>query len=100
MTASVEEEIQLLTNAGYFTEEELKREAFRALLRERPELRISLAVERYKQGDITLNRGAELAGVTTEEFKRKLANQGVRIRRGSLSEDERDERARDLGRGS
>lgn len=100
MTASVEEEIQLLTDAGYLTEEEVKREAFRALLRERPELRVSLAVERYKQGEITLNRGAELAGVTTEEFKLTLADRGIAIRRGTLSEAEREQKARDLGRGS
>lgn len=76
MVVSIEEDIQLLTDAGDLTEEEFKREAFRALLRERPELGVSLAVERYKQGEITLNRGAELAGVTTEEFKRTLAEPG------------------------
>lgn len=99
MTTSVEEQIQLLTDAGYLTEEEAKQEAFRALLRERPDLRLSLAVERYKREEITLNRAAELAGVTTEEFKQTLAKRGVSIRRGALSEEEREETARDLDRG-
>lgn len=97
MTASVEDEIKLLTDRGYLTEEEAKREAYRALLRERPDLRISLAVERYKEGDLTLNRAAEIAGVTTEELKRTLAKRGVTIRRGHVPSDERLDRARDRG---
>lgn len=99
MTVSIEEDIQLLTEEGYLSEEEAKREAFRALLRERPDLRTSLAVERYKRGGVTLNRGAEIAGVTTEEFKRILADRGVSIRRGGSSEEDRERRARELGRG-
>lgn len=98
--ASVDEEIRLLTEAGHLTEEEVRREAFHALLRERPELRLLLAIERYKKEEITLNRGAKIAGMTLEEFKRALHKRGERIRRGTVSEDRREDIARDLGRGS
>lgn len=96
MALSADEGMDLLTRGGYLTEEEIKREAFFALLRERLDLRLSLAVERYKEGGITLNRGAELARVSTEEFKQTLVERGVEIRRGSLPEEEREGRAREL----
>lgn len=97
MASRVEDEMRILTEAGYLTEEELRREAYLALLRERRDLRISLAVEHYKRGDITLHRAAEIAGVTGEEMKRILADRGVEIRRGFLSPAERDAKARELG---
>lgn len=58
---------------------------------------ISLAVERYKREDITLGRAAEIAGVTSEEMKRVLADRGVEIRRGFLSPAEREAKARTMG---
>lgn len=82
------------------SEEELEKEAYRALLRERPELRISLAVEEYRKGEVTLNRAAEIAGVTTEEMKEILNKRGVKIRRGFISEEERSEKAKELSEGA
>lgn len=99
LASNIEDEMRLLTGAGYLTEEELRREAFWALLRERRDLRISLAVEHYKVEDITLNRAAEIAGVTAEEMKRVLVERGVPVRRGFLTPEERDAMAREMARG-
>jgi predicted HTH domain antitoxin len=80
----VKEEIKVLTKGGYYpNESELLEDAFRALLEKKPELKISTAVERYKKGNISLNRVAKLAGVTTEEFKEILSGRGIKIRRGT-----------------
>ncbi|WP_424014096.1 UPF0175 family protein [Halorubrum xinjiangense] len=66
-------------------------EAVRELLRRRPELRLSLAVEKYRTGAVSLNRGAELAGVSTEPFKRELADRGINREAGFLSESVRED---------
>lgn len=93
----IEENIELLRRSGRFSsEEEFLEEAFRALLDKRPELRIELAAERYKTGDVSLNRAAEIAGHSAEEFKELLRERGISRDIGFLDEDERDERLKDL----
>ena len=96
MSRSIEKKIDLLVEEGYFSEEGIKKEAFKTLLRERSDLRIALAVEEYKRGEITLNRAAEIAGITTEEMKKKLAERGIPLKRGVLSEEEREKKINDL----
>lgn len=93
----VEENIELLRRSGRFdSEEEFLEAAFRALLEKRPELRIELAVERYKTGDVSLNRAAEIAGYSPEEFKDVLQDRGIGRDIGFLDDEERDERLQDL----
>lgn len=96
MSDSIEKKINLLVEEGYFTKEDIKKEAFKTLLRERSDLRIALAAEEYKRGEITLNRAAEIAGITSEEMKKKLIDRGISLKRGFISEDERDKKADDL----
>lgn len=55
-----------------------------------------LAVEKYRTGDVSLNRAAEIAGLSTEEFKDALAERGIKREPGFLSEDDRDEELRKL----
>ena len=47
------------------------------MLRRRPELRLELAVEKYRRGTVSLNRAAERAGVSTEKLKTELAEHGI-----------------------
>ncbi|WP_168216203.1 UPF0175 family protein [Halorussus halobius] len=62
--SEIKRDIDLLRRSGRFaSEEEFLEEAFRALLDKRPELRVELAVERYKTGDVSLNRAAEISGL-------------------------------------
>lgn len=87
-----EEDMEILRKSGDFgSREEFLEETFRAFLKENPELRVKLAVEKYRSGSVSLNRAAEIAGLSTEEFKDKLAEHGVERKPGFLSEDERDE---------
>ncbi len=93
----VQENIELLRRSGRFdTEEEFLEEAFRALLEKRPELRIELAVEQFKTGDVTLNRAAEISGYSPEEFKDVLRDRGIDRDIGFLDEDEREDRLNSL----
>lgn len=95
--SSVEGDIAALQRAGRFeSREDILEEAVRALLRTRPELRAELAIERYKSGEISLNRAAEIAGSSPEEFKELLAERGVSRESGILSDDEREQRLNDF----
>lgn len=95
MPESLEDSINTLAEEGYYTKEELKKEAYRALLIHKPNLRMTLAVERYKKGKITLNKAAELAGITTEEMKEELVERGIKLRRGFIKE-KRKEKSKEL----
>lgn len=93
----VQENIDLLRKSGRFdTEEEFLEEAFRALLEKRPELRVELAVEQYKTGDVSLNRATELSGYSPAEFKEMLQDRGIDRDIGFLDEDERESRLEGL----
>lgn len=48
-----------------------------ALLRSRPELRRYLAVELYRQDEVSLTRAAEIGGVDIETMKEILREVGV-----------------------
>jgi len=75
-----EQEFSAIVRAGCFvSEEEALREAVQTLLAVRPQLRVEAAIRRYLDGEITLGRAAELAGVTRWRFQELLAPRGVRI---------------------
>lgn len=81
---------------GYDDTDAVVEEAVRELLRRRPELRLSLAVEKYRTGAVSCNRGAELAGVSTESFKQELADRGIDREAGFLNESAREDRLETL----
>jgi len=93
----VKKDIEALRAAGsYSSEEEFLEDAFRALLSKRPELRVELAVTKYRNETISLNRAAEIAGSSPEEFKEILSERGISRNPGFLSEENREEKLRDL----
>jgi len=78
-----EEDMELVRRTGGFSsEEELLQQAFQALLKENPELRTELAVEKYREDEISLNRAAEIAGISPEEFKSILEAQEIKRKPG------------------
>lgn len=89
--AELSEDIEMIVAAGgYEDEDAVVDDALRELLRRRPDLRLSVAIEKYRTGAVSLNRAAELAGVTTEAFKTELTDRGITRDAGFLDEDERD----------
>ena len=89
----VQEDIEALRSSGsYSSEEEFLEDALRALLSKRPELRIELAVTKYTEGSVSLNRAAEISGLSPEEFKQTLSERGISRNASFLSEDSRDEK--------
>ncbi|MBN2088132.1 UPF0175 family protein [candidate division KSB1 bacterium] len=67
----------LVESKVYPNRDELIDDAFRALLRARPNLRIESAIRLYLKKQISFSRAAELAGLCAEEFKNILAERSV-----------------------
>ncbi len=74
----VRESIDILSKSRYYgSKDKLLDEAVRTLLEVKPGLKTEIAVELYKKGTISLTRGSEIAGVSTEGFKEILASRGI-----------------------
>ena len=67
----------LVKSKVYPNREELIRDAFRALLRAKPNLKIESAVDLYLSGDVSFSRAAELAGLCSEDLKSILAERCI-----------------------
>lgn len=89
MTELIDDIDELRRVGSYDTTDEVVEDALRSLMLRRPELRIELGVEKYRQGAVSLNRSAEIAGLSTEAFKETLAERGVERDVEFLSADER-----------
>lgn len=77
----LEDELSAITQAGgYRSREEALVHALEALLAANPQLRISTAIELYRQGGVTLSRAVEVSGLETDAFKEKLVETDVPLR--------------------
>ena len=80
---------QDLVSAGLYKDEQaVVQDAIRALLSERPELRLELAIHRYRFKEISLAKAAALAGVSWERMREILLGRGVRPYLGPETEAE------------
>jgi predicted HTH domain antitoxin len=71
-------ELDALVKAGIFrSKSEVVDEALRLLFATRPQLRTEAAIQLLKDGQVTLARAAEIAGVTRWEFEEILADHGI-----------------------
>jgi predicted HTH domain antitoxin len=76
----------------YPDEPALIQDALRHLMRARPDLRIDLAVHKYRVGEVSLAKAAELAGISWAQMKDILLEKGVAPRLGPDDiDDARDE---------
>ena len=67
MSELTKEGLKLLIPYYYRSEEDLLEEAFRIVIRNKPKIRIELALELYKNKKTSLAKSAEIAGLTTIE---------------------------------
>ena len=73
-----EMEMNALVKAGIFrSKTEVVKEALRLLFATRPQLNVEAAVQLYREGEITLGRAAEIAGITRWEFETLLMERGI-----------------------
>jgi len=82
--------VEDLVQAGvYESEAQAMDEALRHLLQDRPELRLQVALHRYRTDEeLTLARAATIAGVSLERMKELLDRHGVPLRLGPESIEE------------
>ena len=86
--ASTEKEIDsLIRTKSYGSRDAVISDAVRALLVLKPGLKIEVALDLYKNGEISLWRAAEIAGLCLEEFKELLASRSIRIEVGASNEE-------------
>lgn len=95
---NINEELDILVKKGYYpSKSDLLKDAFRALLNTKAELRVSLAIELYLKEKVSLARAAELAGMTTIEFKEIMAGRGIMRKTEGKSVKEIDKKLKKLG---
>jgi len=83
--ASTEEEINsLIRTRSYASKEEVISDAIRALLVQKPELKIEIATDLYENGKVSLWNAADIAGKSPEEFKEHLAKKSISIDAGAM----------------
>ncbi|ETX03521.1 MAG: hypothetical protein ETSY1_46965 (plasmid) [Candidatus Entotheonella factor] len=80
----------------YPTEEDVVQDAFRHLLRARPDLRIRLAVHRYETESLSAAKAASLAGVSWAQMKDILMEHQVPLRLGAETLEEAEQEAQAL----
>jgi len=66
-------------------------DAYRALLRNRPQLRIEVAISLYENEEVSLSKASEIAGVCIEEFKESLKGRGLSVKVPPIAKEELDE---------
>jgi len=77
LSVDIERKVRALVDAGYYSSEsEVIKNAVISLFRENTELNVTVAIELYKKGEVSLSKAAEIAGMTTIEFKDILGNRG------------------------
>jgi predicted HTH domain antitoxin len=77
----------------YRDEEEFIKEAVNTLLAARKDLRVSIACELYKKGDISLGKSCEIASLNIEEMKEVLYKRRIK-RRVNVSAEEMESMAK------
>ena len=77
LSVDIEKKVKALVDAGYYlSESEVIKDAIMSLFRENVELKVAVAIELYRKGEVSLSKAAEIAGMTTIEFKEILGKRG------------------------
>jgi len=87
MAINIEEINALLRMSIYRSKEDIITDAIRALFESKPQLKVEIAVDRYKNEEVSLWRAADIAGMTMEEFKEILSGRGIKIEVGGSKEE-------------
>jgi len=85
----------LVESKVYPNRDELIHDAFRALLRAKPNLRIESAIRLYLKELVSFSRAAELAGLCAEELKNIMAERGI-LRHVAISSEETLQKAQNF----
>ena len=88
MSSVIEKEISSLVGIGFYgTEDDIIADAVGELLEKKPEMRREIAVNLYKNGEVSLWKASEIARMNLEEFKDVLSYRGIKIKVGGTKEE-------------
>jgi len=74
----IEKEIQVIPSTGlYKSSDDFLKDAVNTLLAARKDVRIAIASELYKRGEISFLKACEIASVDIEEMKEILHERGI-----------------------
>lgn len=74
----ISSEISALVRAGFYSSKsDVAKDALRCLFEHKPQLKITAAVELYNAGEVSLGKAAEIAEMSTPDFKEALAERGT-----------------------
>jgi predicted HTH domain antitoxin len=80
MTTVLDRELNAIVKAGLFrSREEALTEAVNVLFAVRPAMRLEAAIALFKDGDVSLSRAAEMAGIDVITFHKLLADRGIPV---------------------
>ena len=90
----MKKELEVISKTGLYRDgEEFVKEAINTLLAARKDLRISIACELYKKGEISLGKACEIASLNIKEMKEVLYKKGIK-RRVNVSVEEMESMAK------
>jgi predicted HTH domain antitoxin len=87
----IEKEIKIIPSTGlYKSGDEFLKDAVNTLLAARKDVRVAIASELYKLGEISLGKACEIASVDIEEMKEILHKKGIVRKSGVKIKDTED----------
>lgn len=90
-----EDEIEAIVEAGYYSSKsDVVRDAIRLLFETKSNLKLSAAIEMYKEGKVTLSKAAELAGSDTISFKEILKDRKIKVEVQVDNKEKMEERSK------
>ena len=90
----MKKELEVISKTGLYRDgEEFIKEAVNTLLAARKDLRVSIACELYKKGEISLGKACEIASLNIEEMKEVLYKRRIK-RRVNVSAEEMESMAK------
>ena len=95
MTSSIKP-TELVSLGLYGNEQDVIDDGIRHILRSHPEYKIEIAVNKYRQEEVSLGKAASIAGISLEDMKELLRSRGIALKGPeSIKEIQEDvERAR------
>ena len=79
LPALLEDEMEALVEAGYYSSKaDVIKDAVRTLMETKTNLRLIASIEMYKKEKISLERAADIAGISVIEFKDVLINKDIK----------------------
>jgi predicted HTH domain antitoxin len=93
----LESELESLIRIGsYDSRDEVIKDAVRNLLVSRADLRLNIAIDLFRKGQLSLGQASERAGVGIIEFKDILAKRGILREVGNLSPEALEKQTKKL----